>query len=494
MFFCVQTLYSVIRFFMPAKLQRRLTLPLFTFYGLGSILGAGVYALVGKVAGAAGFFTPVAFVVAAVVAVFTGFSYAELSARYPKSGGESIYTIHAFGIPALSTMVGLLGVFSAIVSVGVLTDAFVGYLQVFFHVTPWIATLLTVLIATAIAVRGIRESAFAASVFTLIEIGGLLLILWVGRAGLASFPAHIGDFVPPLDGVVWSGILTGAFIAFYAYIGFEDMANVAEEVKNPHHTLPLGILLAIAVSTLLYCAVATVAVLSLPAQELRTTDVPLALIYERTTGSSPVIITFIGLFAIANGILVQIILGSRILYGLSGRGWLPAFLHRVHPSTSTPLAATLVVAAAGLLFALWLPILRLAELTSFTVLVIYAFVNAACMRVKLRDPHPEGVRTFPIVFPLLGFIIIASFLIYRVREAVTIPAPRFETVRMSVPQGDLVLDMRDPREVCLDLQQERAGMHRCTLEAAKASQMEEECTDGMSIAGCFACEFTCPLL
>ncbi|OIO55780.1 hypothetical protein AUJ46_00605 [Candidatus Peregrinibacteria bacterium CG1_02_54_53] len=402
---------------MSAQLQRRLSLPLFTFYGLGSILGAGIYSLVGKVAGDAGIYAPVAFVVAAVVAVLTGFSYAELSARYPKSGGEAIYTAQAFGIPALSTLIGLLVVFSAIISVGVLTNAFVGYLQVFIPVMPSAVIALTILIATTISIRGIKESALLASLLTLIEIGGLFLIIWIGRGGLLALPTNVGILLPPMEGVVWSGILTGAFIAFYAFIGFEDMANVAEEVQSPQRNLPLGILLAIFTSTILYCIVAVVAVLSLPVDQLQASDAPLALIYERTTGSSPIVITFIGLFAIANGILVQIILGSRILFGLSQQSWLPSVIGWVHPRWHTPVIATLCIALLGLIFSLWLPLVSLAELTSFTVLVVYTFVNAACMRVKIREPRPQGVRTFPFIFPLLGFVIILTFLTFRLWEA-----------------------------------------------------------------------------
>lgn len=379
-------------------------------------MGAGIYSLVGKVAGEAGLFAPVAFVVAAVLAVLTGFSYAELSARYPRSGGEAIYTARAFGIRSLSTVIGLLVTFSAIVSIGVLTNAFVGYLQVFLPVSRELVITAAVLVAAVIAIFGIKESAFAASLFTIVEICGLLLIIWVGREGLFSLSVDINTFVPPADGVVWSGILAGALIAFYAFIGFEDMANIAEEVREPHRNLPTGILLAIFISTLLYCVIAVVSVTSLPIEELSASDAPLALIYERTTGSSPIIITFIGLFAIANGILVQIILGSRILFGLSRQAWLPAPFGRVHPVLHTPVVSTALVAVLGLAFALWLPLVSLAELTSYTVLIVYAFVNAACVRIKIREPHPKGVRAFPITFPLFGFLVIIGFLGFRMWE------------------------------------------------------------------------------
>ncbi|MFH1670040.1 MAG: amino acid permease [Patescibacteria group bacterium] len=401
-----------------AQLKRRLNLPFFTFYGLGSILGAGIYALVGKVAGEAGFFTPVAFIVASILSGLTGFAYAELSARYPKSGGEALYTAHAFGIPALSTVIGLLVVLSAIVSSAALTNAFVGYLQVFVSIPANTAITITVLIAAFIAAWGIKESAFAATILTLIEIGGLLLIIWVGRDGLMSFPFRFTEFIPPSDTAIWGGIMTGAFIAFYAFIGFEDMANVAEEVENPHRNLPLGILIAIVSSTILYCIVAVVAVLSLPAADLQATDAPLALIYTQNTGSSPIIITFIGLFAIVNGLLVQIIMGSRILYGLSKKDWLPDMLCKVNPHTHTPINATILITVLILVLALGFNLTILAQFTSFIILVVFAIVNLACMRVKIRDPHPKDVTIFPFAFSLLGFVTIVCFVGVRVWMAI----------------------------------------------------------------------------
>ncbi len=399
-------------------LKRRLTLPLFTFYGLGSILGAGIYALVGKVAGEAGVFAPLSFIIAAFLAALTGFSYAELSSRYPKSGGEAIYVAKAFNIKKFSTLIGLLVVLSAIVSSSALMNAFFGYLSVFIPANRDLTIIIISLIAGGIAIWGIKESALAATIFTLIEIGGLFLIMWVGRDALLSFPANATEFVPPADGVIWTGIMTGAFIAFYASIGFEDMANVAEEVKNPHRNLPLGIMFAIVGSTLLYCLVSTTAVLSLPSEVLSSTDAPLAMVYESATGSKPVIITFIGLFAVANGILVQIVMGSRILYGLSKRDQLPDALSKVNPITHTPIIATILVVLIILILALWFDLSRLAQATSLIVLIIFAIVNLACMRVKIKEPKPKNVRTFPFIIPLLGFISICCFVGFRIWAAI----------------------------------------------------------------------------
>ena len=131
----------------------------------------------------------------------------------------------------------------------------------------------------------------AATFITLVEVGGLLLILAVAGGSLAELPARLPELIPPPDGIVWQGILLGAFLAFYAFIGFEDMVNVAEEVKEPTRNLPLAILIAIGVSTLLYLLVALVAVLALPPAELAQSRAPLALIWERSTGSSPVVIS-----------------------------------------------------------------------------------------------------------------------------------------------------------------------------------------------------------
>ncbi|MBU1123582.1 amino acid permease [Patescibacteria group bacterium] len=396
------------------SLSRQLSLPLFTFYGLGAILGAGIYALVGKVAGEAGLFAPLSFIIAAVMAALTGFSYAELSSRYPKSGGEAIYVFNAFKIEWLSTMIGLMVVLAAIVSSSALMNAFVGYLEVFLPVIREIAIIVLSIIATGVAIWGIKESALAATLFTFIEIGGLLLILWVGRDALMSLPVRGPELIPPMDGGVWTSILLGAFIAFYACIGFEDMANVAEEVKDPHRNLPLGIMFAIIGSTLLYCLVSTVAVLSLPVDVLRASDAPLALVYEQNTGMKPVIITFIGLFAVANGILIQIVMGSRILLGLSRKDWLPNFLTYVSPVTRTPVTATVIIGFIILVLAIGFDLTRLAQFTSLLVLIIFAMVNLSCMRIKIIDPKPKGVTTYPFAFPLIGFILILSFVGFRV--------------------------------------------------------------------------------
>jgi amino acid transporter len=199
----------------------------------------------------------------------------------------------------------------------------------------------------------------------------------------------------------------GAFMAFYAYIGFEDMVNVAEEVKEPQRTLPLAILLALAISTLLYFLVSLVATLSIPVEALVRSDAPLALIYQSATGREPVLITQIALVAVVNGALIQIIMAARVFYGMAAQGWLPAVfsgLARVHAITRTPLLATGLVTTVVLVMALWLPLLTLARITSFIVLLVFALVNLALLVIKRRNPRPVGVSVYPLWLPALALL------------------------------------------------------------------------------------------
>ena len=384
------------------ELKRSLSFPLIAFYALGTILGAGIYALVGKVAGPAGLYAPVSFLVAAAVAALTGLSYAELAARLPRSAGAALYVHHAFPWRALAVVVGLLVMLTGIVSAATLANAFVGYLEVFFAAPRLVVITVLVVAMGALSLWGIGESVRVAAAITLIELMGLAVVLAAGVDSLATLPARWHELVPPVDAGVWQGIVLGGFLAFYAYIGFEDTANVAEEVQNPQRNLPRAILLSLALATVLYVAVALVAVLSLPLNELTGSNAPLALVYERTSGRAPTFVALISLFAVVNGAMIQIIMAARVLYGMSREGWLPGFA-RLHPRTRTPWVATGVVIAAVLAFALGSNLVMLAKITSFVILVVFAGVNSALLRVKLkREPAPAGVRSYSVAIPIAG--------------------------------------------------------------------------------------------
>ena len=397
-------------------LKRSLGLGLISLYGLGNILGAGIYVLVGKVVGTAGVHAPLAFVIAAIVAALSAFTYGELAARYPVSAGEAVYVDAAFGVAALSLTVGLLIALAGMVSAATLVRGFVGYLHVFIQAPGFLTIVLLVLSLAAVAAWGIGESARVAAVFTLIEIGGLLLIVYVARESFGALPGQASTILIPPSAAAWQGTMLGAFLAFYAFIGFEDMVNVAEEVEHPERNLPLGILIALVISTALYFVVVLVAQLSVRAEALARSDAPLALVYATMTGGSPVVISAIGLFAVVNGALIQLIMATRVLYGMGARRWLPLYFSKVNPVTRTPLAATVVVSLIILVLALWVPLVRLAGATSALILVIFVMVSLALIRLKLRQPDPPGIKTIPMWVPTVGALSSALLLAFQARN------------------------------------------------------------------------------
>jgi amino acid transporter len=391
-------------------LRRALSLPVITLYGLGTIIGTGIYVLVGQVAGMAGMHAPIAFVLAGIVAGFTAFSYAELASRYPRSAGEAVYLEEGYGVRALSVIVGLTLAVAGMVSAAAIANGFVGYLHLFAHVPRWAAVGSLVMTLGIVAAWGIRESALLATVTTLAELGGLIVIVVAAGSQVADLTAQLPRLVPTMDPAAASGIVTGAFLAFYAFLGFEDMVNVAEEVRDPAKTMPVAILLAAGGATVLYVTVAAVAVLTVPPEALAESAAPLAEVYERATGSAPWFIGVVGLFAVVNGALIQIIMGARILYGMSSEGWLPRMFRYVHPRRQTPLVTTLIMTFAVLVLALAFPLTTLAGITSFMLLAVFATVNLALVRIKLRGPAPPGVRAFPLWVPVAGFLLTLGIL------------------------------------------------------------------------------------
>lgn len=385
-------------------LMRSLSLPLITFYGLGNILGAGIYVLIGKVVGYAGLLAPLSFLLASLLAMLTAFTYAELSARFPLSAGEAVYVHKGLNAPRLAMIVGILIVFAGTVSSATILRGFVGYLQVFAPISANLAIPLLVVMLGGLAAWGISQSVRVAATFTLIEMAGLLIVIGVGTPGLVDVPRAWAEAPSPLAPGVAEGIAVGAFLAFYAFIGFEDMVNVAEEVRDPERNLPRAILWAIALSTLLYFAVSLVAVVNVPTAQLGASEAPLALIYQQATGREPVAITVIGMLAVINGALIQIIMASRVVYGMANKGWLPAVLSKVNARTHTPILATALVALMVLLFALWGSIETLAKVTSFLLLMVFGLANLALWRLKYRRQQPAGIIDVPIWVPAIGFL------------------------------------------------------------------------------------------
>ncbi|WP_036256007.1 APC family permease [Spongiibacter marinus] len=398
-------------------LRRRVGLVRLTLYGLGNILGAGIYVLVGKVAAVSGAYTALAFMLAAFGVAFTVFSYAELSARYPLSAGEALYVDKAFQRRLLSTVVGVLVLLSGISSSAAIAQGFAGYFQVFAEVDRGLLIIGLLVTLGTVAIWGIGESLSVVAVFTLLEASGLILVMIAGGNSImneSGAPVVSSAEVPPITVV---GIIMGAFLAFYAFVGFEDMVNIAEEVKDPARNLPRAALIALAVATVFYALVSAIAVKVVAANELAASDAPLALVYTRSTGGSPVIIAAISLCAVVNGALVQIIMGSRLLYGMAKQGWLPRGLARVSTVTATPVVAIVLVTAITLVMALTMNLTGLAEVTSFLVLSVFVLVNAALIRIKRRSVSAPGVYQYPAWIPWVGLVVSAVFIMARLLVA-----------------------------------------------------------------------------
>lgn len=395
----------------PPTLRRALSLPMMILYGLGTTIGAGIYVLIGEIAGVAGHQAPLSFLVASLMAGFTAISFAELSARFPRAAGAALYVQQGFRIIWLAAVVGLLVAAAAIVSMSAMLNGFVGYVNAFVAVDRVWAIATATLVLAGIAAWGIAESVTIAAMITLVEVGGLIAVIVVGAPALAQLPAHWRELMPSADPLGWAPFLGGAILAFYAYIGFEDMVDVAEEVRSVRRNLPRAILLTLGITTLLYMTLMTIAVLAMPPHLLAAANAPLVALFAHQTGGSGQVIALIGVFAIINGALVQMILASRVLYGLASRGQLPRFLGRVNRRTRTPLVATTLVTAVTLVVATSGRLTTLAQATSIIMLTVFTAVNLALWRLKAREPHPAGVRTFPRWIPLLGFLISAAFVL-----------------------------------------------------------------------------------
>lgn len=393
------------------KLKRSLSLPIVALYGLGNILGAGIYVLVGKVAGVSGDNTVLAFLVAMIISALTAFSYMELSGRYPVSASVSVYLHKAFGRRWLSVGIGLAMIAGGVASAAALSQGFAGYLNIFIDVPTTLASIGLLVLLGLLAARGIGESTKVAALFTLVEIAGLLLVIWAGRGALASADFAAQFTIDPAIGV--GGILAGSILAFYAFIGFEDMVNVAEEAKNPRRTMPMAILISLIASTILYLLVVVVSLAMVPSGELSESNAPLALVLESTGYSSVSILTAIGLVAAVNGVIVQIIMGSRILYGLARQGWLHSGLADVDKKTRTPVAATAVIVGLMILATVLLPLVSLAKVTSMLLLTIFTLVNVSLVVIKRRHPKHNGFVTVPIAIPIFGCLTSAGLILFQ---------------------------------------------------------------------------------
>ena len=394
------------------RLVRSLTLTHAVLYGLGVTIGAGIYVLVGVAAGRSGMQAPLAFIAAALVMAFSAASFAELGTRMPVSASEAAYVQAAFQREWLSLSVGLFVIVTATISAATISVGSAGYIAVFIPLSaPWIISGV-VLAMGVIACLATVQSVTFAGIMTIVEIGGLALIIVAGFIHGADVVTRLPEMWPSAVGSsAWLGLVGTALIAVFAFIGFEHLVNISEEMKEPSRTLPRALFLTLGLTAFLYALVVWIAVTAVPPHELAVSSAPLALVFERLTGMPLVTMSAIAVVATLNGIIVHMIMIARVIYGLADQGGLPKVFTKLNSVTHTPLIATTVGVAAILVLALAVPLEGLADMTARFTLIIFAVINLALIRIKSRDKtSPDGAFICPRWVPFAGLISSVVFL------------------------------------------------------------------------------------
>lgn len=392
-----------------SELKRHMGLFGTTMYGIGLILGAGIYVLIGQAAGIAGNVVWISFVFGAIAAVFSGLSYAELSSMFPKSAAEFLFVKNAFRNNFLAFIIGWMTLFTSIISASTVALGFGGYLTGFFGAPIVLSAVSLIALLSLINFIGIRESSWANIVFTLIEASGLILIIYLGFTYTGTEPVNYFESAAGL-----SGISIAFVLIFFAFIGFEDMVNIAEEMKNPKKVLPRAIILSVSITATIYILVSLAAIQVLDWQELGSSLSPLADVAKKTLGNNgQFILSVIALFATANTVLIILLAGSRIIYGMASQHSLPLLWSRIHYKTKTPWIAVLGIMVTSIIFSFLGNITTVANISVFFIAITFAMVNLSVILLRYREPSierpfkiPINIGRFPLL-PLFGVIISA---------------------------------------------------------------------------------------
>lgn len=376
------------------------------------MVGGGIYALVGEVAAVTGGAIWSGFLLALVLAAFTAFSYAELVTKYPRAGGAASYVHAAFRSPFLSFLMAFAVVMSGVTSASALGLAFGGeYLGSLVDVPPVAAALGFVSLLALINLRGIGESVTVNAVCTIIELVGLLLIVAIGVAALAegsAEPARALELAPEAPAAM--AVLAGAALAFYALIGFEDSVNLAEETRDPSRSYPRALLGGIAVAGTVYLAVTVTAAMVVPTAQLAASSGPLLEVVR--AGPLPVpprLFALIALFALANGALINLVMASRLIYGMGDQGILPPLFARVHAGRRTPWVAIALTTAIAFGLIATGDLGGLARTTVLLLLVVFLVVNVTVLILR-RDRVGHAHFRAPTILPVLGALVCAGML------------------------------------------------------------------------------------
>lgn len=390
----------------PSGLKRAVGTPLLFAFIVGDTLGAGIYTLVGSMAGDVGGVIWLPLVVALIIALLTAGTYAELITKYPHAGGAARYADRAFGVPYVSFLVGFLMMASGITTAAALANAFAGdYLAAIIDVPAAPTAVVFIILLTLINLRGVRESLGANLIASVIEVSGLVIVIvlaavFIGGGG--GDPARLLEFSP--DKAPVEGVFAASIIAFFSFLGFEAAANMAEEVKNPSKAYPRALFGAIGTAAIVYLLIAIGAAMILPAADLASSTGPLLDVVAATgIALPPWLFGLIALVAIANGALLFMVMASRVGYGLAESGLLPKAFSRVLPNRRTPWVSIVVVAVATIGLTFLGDVATLAETTVLLLLLVFLSANVSVLVLK-KDKVDHKHFSVPRVVPVLAII------------------------------------------------------------------------------------------
>mgnify|MGYP003964777787 FL=1 len=388
-----------------SELKRHMGLFHLTMYGVGLILGAGIYVLIGEATAFAGNSVWISFLFGIIIAMFAGLSYAELTALFPKAAAEYTFVKHAFKNNFLAFIIGWLTAITSMITAATVSLGFGGYLAQFVNLPITISAVLLIGGLSIVNFIGIKESTWANTIFAIVTAGGLVLIIFLGMTYETT--EQIDYFEMPHG---TTGIILAFVLIFFAFIGFEDMANVAEEVKRPKKTIPRAIILSVIITGILYILVSLSVVRVINWEELGQSAAPLAAIAERSLGiQGSIALSAIALFATASTVLITLVAGSRILYGMAHNKSLPLSLGKIHSKTKTPWIAVIGILITSIAFTLIGDIVIVANITVFAVVITFAMINLSVIVLRYTEPNlersfrvPVNIGRFPLL-PLFGF-------------------------------------------------------------------------------------------
>jgi amino acid transporter len=404
--------------FDSTPLRRQITRPMLTIFVIGDVVGAGIYALVGEVAGKVGGAIWASFLLAGILAAFTAASYAELVTKYPQAAGAALYSQKAFGRPFVTFLVAFGVMCSGVASAATLATAFGGdYLSEFVTLPQFLVGAVFLGVLALINFRGIKESVRLNLGLTSIELTGLLLVAAIGLAFVfdgGGDPGRALEFKPG-DGVPLA-MLSGASLAFFALIGFEDSVNVAEETREPNRVFPPALFLGLGIALGVYMLVTVIASMAVPVHDLEASDGPLLeVVTLGPLAMNTKVFSAIALFALANGALINMIMASRLIYGMAQQGIVPRAMGRVHGERRTPWVAIVFVAALAMALLVLGDLESLADTTVLLLLAVFICVNVAALVLR-RDRVEHDHWRAPTVLPVLGAIACSGLIVQKAFE------------------------------------------------------------------------------